>query len=170
MITRLIASILVFTAAGGCESVSQSSEAERRIASEQAVIKAYSDEVPKVDALLASFLAAWKTANEKKDLKSYKDDLQANVMPALDRFVRAAEAMPVGSTQLRAIHAPLVSAYQDARTAHQNFLKNVTEATMDAEYAKVLDAMEKVTKAEEIYLTSLQAYYKENRVDLQAGP
>lgn len=171
MITRLVASMLIVTAVGGgCEGVSQSSEAERRIAAEQAVIKAYSDEVTKVDALLVQFLAAWKTANEKKELKSYKDDLQANVVPALDRFVRAAEAMPVGSTQLRAIHAPLMSAYQDARTALQDFLKNVTEATIDAEYAKVLDAMEKVTKAEEIYLTSLQAYYKENRVDLQAGP
>ena len=34
-----------------CEGISQNSEAERRIAAEQAAIKAYSDEVPKVDAL-----------------------------------------------------------------------------------------------------------------------
>lgn len=155
---------------GGCEGISQTSEADRRIAAEQAVIKAYSDEVPKVDALLSSFLEAWKKANEKTELKAYKEDLEANVLPALDAFVAAAEAMPLGSTQLKAIHAPLLSAYQDAREAHRNFLKNVTAQTMEAEYAKVLDAMDKVSKAEEIYLESLSAYYKENRVDLQKGP
>jgi hypothetical protein len=168
----IIGSFLAATLAlsGGCEGISQRSETDRRIAAEQVVINAYSDEVPKVDALLETFLGAWKTANEKTDIKAYKEDIEANVLPALDAFVAAAEAMPLGSTQLRAIHAPLLSAYQDARTAHQAFLKNVTAQNMDAEYAKVLDAMDKVSKAEEIYLDSLHAYYKENRVDLQKGP
>jgi hypothetical protein len=168
-ITALLVAIAI-AAFGGCEGISQTSEADRRIAAEQVVIKAYSDEVPKVDALLASFLEAWKKANEKTDLKAYKDDLEANVLPALDAFVAAAEAMPLGSTQLKAIHAPLLSAYQDARAAHRSFLANVSAQTMEAEYAKVLDAMDKVSKAEQIYLDSLQAYYKENRVDLQQAP
>jgi len=174
MSTRIRLSLLALLALGlatsACEGIAQTSDAERRIASEQLVIKAYSNEVLKVDALLAQFLAAWKTANEKKELKAYKEDIEANVLPALDKFVAASEAMPLGSTQLRAIHAPLVSAYQDAREAHRNFLKNVTVATMDAEYTKVLEAMEKVSKAEEIYLTSMAAYYKEYRVDLQQDP
>ena len=103
MPTRFLLSLLALVlATSGCENIAQTSDAERRIASEQVVIKAYSNEVPKVDALLATFLAAWKTANEKKELKAYKEDLEANVLPALDKFVAASEAMPLGSTQLRA--------------------------------------------------------------------
>lgn len=168
----LIAIVLAWSALGvpGCEAITGPSEAERKIAAEQAVIKAYSDEVPRVDGLLTTFLETWKKANEKKDLKSYKDDLQANVLPALDRFVAAAEAMPVGSDRLAAIHAPLVAAYKNAQAAHRAFLEKVTEATMDAEYAKVLEAMDAVTKAEDAYLTSLTAYYTEHRVDLQKAP
>ena len=162
--------LFLFVALSACEGITGPSEAERKIAAEQAVIKAYSDEVPKVDALLATFLAAWKTANEKKELKAYKEDIEANVLPALDRFVKAAEAMPAGSEQLKAIHGPLVGAYKAAQTAHLAFVKDVTEATMDAEYAKVLAAMDVVSKAEDAYLKALQAYYKENRVDLQQGP
>lgn len=168
----VIASVFALVALGaaGCEGITGPTEAERRIAAEQVVIKAYSDEVPKVDALLTTYLEAWKKANEKKDLKSYKDDLQANVLPALDRFVAAAEAMPIGSERLRAIHSPLVAAYRSAQAAHRTFLDKVTEATMDAEYAAVLEAMDAVTKAEDAYLTSLTSYYTEHRVDLQKGP
>lgn len=168
----VIAAALALSALGaaGCEAITGPSDEERRIAAEQVVIKAYSDEVPKVDALLSTFLEAWKKANEKKDLKAYKDDIQANVLPALDKFVAAAEAMPVGSERLKAIHAPLVAAYKGAQTAHKAFLEGVSEATMDAEYARVLTAMDAVTKAEDAYLTSLTAYYKEHRVDLQKGP
>jgi hypothetical protein len=153
----------------GCEGITGPSEAERKIAAEQAVIKRYSDEVPKVDALLATFLGAWKSANEKKELKAYKEDIEANVLPALDRFVAAAAAMPADSPELAAIHAPLVTAYKAAQAAHLAFVKNVTETTMDVEYAKVLAAMDDVSKAEEVYLAALSAYYKANRVDLQQG-
>ena len=82
----------------------------------------------------------------------------------------SAEAMPLGSAQLRAIHAPLLSAYQDLREVHRTFLATVTVATMDEEYAKVLGAMEKLSKAEAIYLSSIEAYYKEYRVVLTNEP
>lgn len=163
-------SIVVLGVTPACEGISGPSEREKKIAAEQALIKGYSTEVPKVDALLKQFLDAWKVANEKKDLKTYKDDLETNVLPALDRFVTAASAMPATSEELKAIHIPLVAAYKAAQTTLVNFTKVVTEATMDAEYAKVLGAMDEVKKAEETYLQKLQAYYKTYRVDLQQGP
>jgi len=154
----------------GCEGISGPSEREKKIAAEQAIIKSYSEEVPKADALLKQFLDAWKIANEKKDLKTYKDDLETNVLPALDRFLTAASAMPAASEELKAIHVPLIAAYKAAQATLANFTKVVTEATMDGEYAKVLGAMDEVKKAEETYLQKLQAYYKTYRVDLQQGP
>ena len=162
--------LIFIMALGACDNIAETSEAERRIEAEQKIISAYSVEVPKADALLAKFLEAWKIANEKKELKAFKEDVQANVLPALDALVSAAEAMPLGSAQLRAIHAPLLSAYQDLREVHRTFLSNVTVATMDAEYTKVLEAMEKLSKAEAIYLSSIEAYYKEYRVVLSNEP
>jgi len=169
----LVASLLGLIACcgvSGCEGITGPSEAERKIAAEQAIIKAYSDEVPRVDVLMTAFLSAWKTANEKKELKAYKEDIQANVLPALARFVSAAESMPAGSAELKAIHTPLVEAYKAAQAAHESFVKVVTEATMDLEYGKVLSAMDKVSVAEERYLQRLSTYYKDHRVDLQKEP
>ncbi len=170
MVSIRTTALTLILALGACDNIAESSEAERRIEAEQKIISAYSVEVPKADALLAKFLGAWKIANEKKELKAFKEDVQANVLPALDALVAAAEAMPLGSAQLRAIHAPLLSAYQDLREVHRTFLATVTVATMDEEYAKVLGAMEKLSKAEAIYLSSIEAYYKEYRVVLTNEP
>jgi hypothetical protein len=150
MVSMRTTALIFILALGACDNIAETSEAERRIEAEQKIIAAYSVEVPKADALLAKFLEAWKIANEKKELKAFKEDVQANVLPALDALVSAAEAMPLGSAQLRAIHAPLLSAYQDLR--------------------EVLEAMEKLSKAEAIYLASIEAYYKEHRVVLTNEP
>ena len=166
-----IAYILLMIAAptGACDAINGPSELERQIASEQEVIKAYSADVDKVDALQRTFVEAWKKANEKKDLKVYKDDLAANVLPALDAYVKAAAAMPVKSPELEAIHKPLVAAYQAAQAELVRFSGAVTEANVDAEYAKVLAAMDEVKKAEAVYLDKLKTYYAKNRVELRQG-
>lgn len=167
-----IATWLILSIAGlaGCDAINGPSELERQIAAEQEVIRAYSAEVDKVDALQKGFVEAWKKANEKKDLKVYKDDLTANVLPALDAYVKAAAAMPTKSAELEAIHKPIVAAYQAAQAELVRFTGAVTEGNLDAEYAKVLDAMDKVKKAEAGYLDKLKTYYAKNRVELKPAP
>jgi len=165
-----IAMMLLAIGAPGCDAINGPSELERAIAKEQEVIRAYSSEVDRVDTLQKQFVDAWKKANEKKDLKLYKDDLTANVLPALDAYVSAAAAMPTASPELQKIHAPLVAAYQAAQAELVRFTGVVTEQNLDGEYAKVLDAMDKVKKAEVAYLKDLQLYYARNRVELRQGP
>lgn len=155
---------------GGCDAINGPSELERQIAAEQDVIKAYSAEVDKVDGLQKAFVESWKKANEKKDLKAYKDDLTSNVLPALDAYVTAAGAMPTKSTELQTIHKPLVDAYLAAQAELVRFTGAITEQNLDAEYAKVLDAMDKVKKAEVVYLDKLKTYYAKNRVELRQAP
>ncbi|MCC6624488.1 MAG: hypothetical protein IT385_24790 [Deltaproteobacteria bacterium] len=157
-------------AGGACDVINGPSELERQIAAEQEVIKAYSADVDKVDALQRAFVESWKKANEKKDLKVYKDDLAANVLPALDAYVKAAGAMPTRSPELDSIHKPLVAAYQAAQAELVRFSGAVTEDNVDAEYAKVLAAMDEVKKAEGVYLDKLKTYYAKNRVELRQAP
>lgn len=154
----------------GCEAISGPSELERQIALEQSAIKAYSGEVAAVDGLNRVFVDAWKKANEKKELKAYKDDLTTNVLPAAAAFLKALEGMPVASEGLKQIHAPLIAAYRGAIDALTKFTTVVTEATLDAEYAKVVEAMETVKKADAAYVDALKTYYAKNRVDWVRGP
>lgn len=170
--TRTAVAIVMLLAglSAGCDVINGPSELERQIAKEQEVIRAYSAEVDRVDTLQKQFVEAWKKANEKKDLKLYKDDLTTNVLPALDAYVKGAAAMPTTSAELQKIHTPLVTAYQSAQTELVRFTGAVTEQNLDAEYAKVLAAMEAVKKAEVAYLKDLQLYYARNRVELRQGP
>ena len=161
---------LVMFAISGCEGVSKTAEDERRIAAEQVIIFAYSDRVPDVDAKLKTFLAAWERANEKKDIKSLKDDMVANVEPAFAAHITALEAMPAGSEALAAIHRPLVATYKSAQQAFDAFLRDVTEDNLDAEYTKLLGAMDAVKVAEDTYFRALEAYYAEHRMSLKKAP
>lgn len=153
-----------------CEGVSQRAEEERRIAAEQLVIQAYAARVPEVDAKLAAFLATWERANEQRDVKSLKDDMRANVQPAFDAHIAALEAMPTGSEALRLIHEPLVAAYRSARSAFDVFLRDVTEDKLDAEYARLLAAMDGVRVAEEVYLEALGRHFTAHRMTLKSRP
>ncbi len=155
---------------GACEGVSKTAEDERRIAAEQVIIEAYSDRVPDVDAKLKTFLAAWERANEKKDIKSLKDDMVANVQPAFAAHIAALEAMPAGSEALAAIHRPLVATYKSAQQAFDVFLRDVTEDNLDVEYTKLLGAMDAVKVAEDAYFRSLEAHYVAHRLTLKKVP
>ena len=68
------------------------------------------------------FVEAWKAANELKELKAYRDALEGQVLPALDAYVKAAEAMPTGSPELAEIHKGLVDAYLQAHPEAAPFL------------------------------------------------
>jgi hypothetical protein len=155
---------------GGCEGVSKTAEEERRIAAEQAIIEAYSDQVPDVDAKLKTFLAAWERANEKKDIKSLKDDMVANVQPAFAAHIAALEAMPARSEALAAIHRPLVATWKSAQQAFDVFLRDVTEDNLDAEYMKLLGSMDAVKVAEDTYLKALEAHSAAHRLTLKKVP
>lgn len=161
---------LVALAAPACEEVSRDAEAERRIAAEQVVIRAYADKVPAVDQKLKAFLSAWERANEHKDVKGLKDDLTANVKPAIAAHLEALAAMPTGSPELAAIHAPLVAAYRDAAAAFDRFIAEVREEDLDAQYARLIGAMDNLKAAEDRYLTALESYYAKHRMTLKKGP
>ncbi len=155
---------------GGCEAITGPSELERKIAAEQEVIAAYSAKVLEVDALQKAFVADWTKANEHKDLKVYKEDLEANVLPALQRYVEAAEAMPTGSEELAGIHAGLVAAYKSAQAEFVAFVAGLTEANCEQGHQAVLAKMDEVKQAEAAYLDRLRTYYAKNRVDLVKEP
>lgn len=159
--------LLVFA---GCDDVKKTAEGEQKIAAEQAVIRAYADSVPEVDRKLTAFLEAWGRANERRATKDLKDDISANVKPAVVAHVEALAAMPTGSAELTAIHAPLVAAYREAAAAFDRFVAGVNEDNLDAEYAKLLEAMDKVKVAENAYFTALEAYYTAHRMTLKTAP
>ncbi len=168
LILALLAAPLA--SAVGCEAITGPSDLERKIAAEQKFIAAYSAKVPEVDALQKKFVADWTRANEHKELKVYKDDLEANVLPALARYIGAAEAMPATSAELSKIHAILVDAYKAAEVGFKTFAAGLTEDNLEAGYKEVLAEMDKVKKAEALYLDQLKTYYAKNRVDLVKAP
>jgi len=172
-LTRIVVGLLVaavLAPMAACEDVTKTAEEERRIAAEQAVIQRYSERVPDVDAKLKTFLAAWERANDKKDIKSLKDDLSANVLPAFQAHVGALEAMPTGSAALAAIHAPLVASYRAAQEAFDVFLREVTEDNLEAAYARLLSAMDSVKAAEDTYFDALAAHYAASRMTFKQAP
>lgn len=166
----LFGALLALSPLGGCEEVKKGAEEEQKIASEQAVIRAYAARVPDVDQKLAAFLAAWERANEQRDLKALKDDLSANVKPAVAAHLEALAAMPTGSPELARIHAPLVLAYREAAAAFDSFIATVTDDTLDAEYAKLIAAMDKVSVAEDTYFAALKDHFAKHRITLAPGP
>jgi hypothetical protein len=154
----------------GCEGVQKSAQDEQKIAAEQEVIRAYAAKVPDVDAKLATFIAAWERANEQRDIKGLKDDIAANVKPAVLAHVEALAAMPTTSPELEAIHKPLVAAYREAAAAFDTFLASVAEDNLDAEYARLIGVMDKVKVSEDTYLAALGAYYAKHRMTLKTTP
>lgn len=165
----LFGALLAVSPLLGCEEVKKGAEEEQKIAAEQAVIRAYAAKVPDVDQKLAAFLAAWERANEQRDLKALKDDLGANVKPAVAAHLEALAAMPTGSPELAKIHAPLVLAYREAAAAFDTFIATVTDDTLDAEYAKLIAAMDKVSVAEDAYHAALKDHFNKHRITLAPG-
>lgn len=169
MLLLLFGAMLAVSPLLGCEEVKKGAEEEEKIAAEQAVIRAYAAKVPDVDQKLAAFLAAWERANEQRDLKALKDDLGANVKPAVTAHLEALAAMPTGSPELAKIHAPLVVAYREAAAAFDTFIATVTDDTLDAEYAKLIAAMDKVSVAEDAYFAALKDHFAKHRMTLAPG-
>jgi hypothetical protein len=169
-VLRVVGALLALAALGACEEVKKGAEEEQKIAAEQAVIRAYAAKVPDVDQKLAAFLAAWERANEQRDLKALKDDLGANVKPAIIAHLQALAGMPTGSDELKRIHDPLVGAYREASAAFDTFIATVTDDTLDAEYAKLIAAMDKVSAAEDTYFAALKEHFAKHRMTLAPGP
>lgn len=153
-------------ASAACDRVNAPSELERAIAAEQEAIAAYSAAVPRVDELQRAFVDAWKAAHELTELKAFKESLEATVLPALDRYLEAAAAMPTRSPELARIHAITLDAYRAARDVFADFAANVSEDTLDAGHARVIERLDAVKAAEATYLEQLKTHYAKNRVDL----
>lgn len=152
--------------APACDLINGPSELERKIAAEQQVIAAYSAEVPKVDQRQQAFLEAWTRAHTLKDFKAYKEALEVNVLPALDAYVAAAEAMPAGSEELARIHRVMLDALVAAKTSFHAYGAALTEENVEQGYAEVLTRMDAVRAARATYLEQLKTHYAKNRVDL----
>ncbi len=154
----------------GCDLVNKPSELEREIATEQAAIKAYSAKVADVDVLQKKFVAAWKDANEHKNISHYRGDLKTRVMPALDSYLASLDAMPTESAALKEIHAILRNAYSKVRDDFVAYADAVNEDNVEARYKQILAAVDQVGKSRADYLERLTAYYAKNRVDLVRRP
>ncbi|TNF31516.1 MAG: hypothetical protein EP329_12205 [Deltaproteobacteria bacterium] len=168
-ISTLVAALVALASAPACDLINGPSELERQIAAEQEVIKAYSAAIPDVDALKQGFLDAWKSANELKDLKAYKDALQTKVVPGLTRYAEAMRDMPAGKGELADIHKGLVDAVEKARAAFASYADGVSEENFEAGYKDVLAAMEEVAAARATYIGKLEKHYARFRVDLVQG-
>jgi hypothetical protein len=155
--------------APACNRVTGDPEREQRIATEQQAIQAYSDKVPEVDKLQERFLSEWRKANEIRDLKAFKDALEAQVLPALDAYLATLKLLPTDTESLAAIHGVVVTAYSDAVAAFRTFVEGLTNDNVEARYRALLDTMDAVGKAEQGYRDKLETYYADNRVKLVIG-
>ncbi|MCB9727321.1 MAG: hypothetical protein H6744_00745 [Deltaproteobacteria bacterium] len=162
----LAAAVLCVT---GCTRVSGDAERERRIAAEQRAIQEYSEKIPEVDKLQERFLVEWRKANEIRDLKAFKDALEAQVLPALDAYLATLKLLPARTEQLAAIHGVMVTAYTDAVAAFRTFVAGLTNDNVEARYRVLLDTMDAVGAAEQAYREKLETYYADNRVKLVTG-
>jgi hypothetical protein len=155
--------------ASGCTRVAGDAEREQRIAKEQQAIQEYSEKVPDVDKLQERFLSEWRKANEIRDLKAFKDALEAQVVPALDAYLATLKLLPTDTEQLAAIHGLVVASYTEAVAAFHTFVEGLTNDNVEARYRVLLDTMDAVGKAEQSYREKLETYYAENRVKLVIG-
>ncbi len=162
----LTAALLV---APGCTRVAGDAEREQRIAKEQQAIQEYSEKVPDVDKLQQRFLSEWRKANEIRDLKAFKDALEAQVVPALDAYLATLRLLPTDTERLAAIHGVVVASYTEAVAAFRTFVEGLTNDNVEARYRVLLDTMDAVGKAEQDYREKLETYYADNRVKLVIG-
>lgn len=149
-----------------CNRVTEQTEAQRQKLAEQERILAYSKGVATVDLLQASFTDAWKTANEQTNIKDLKEAFDSRVLPALDGYLKALNAMPTESDKLRRIHAILAGAYAEMATVFKDFSKDLTEDNIITRHKALLDSTDKVHAAQRKYYGELKAYYKAHNVTL----
>ncbi len=159
----LVLALVAF--APGCERITGPSELEREIAAAQKVIAKYSAEVEAVDALQQQFVEAWQKANELKEVKAFRDAVEAQVIPRLESYVDALGAMPADA-ELSKVHGILVDAYGGTEQAFRAFIDGLDEESIEARYKVLLETMDEVAKAEERYRKELETFYSRNRVRL----
>ena len=164
--------VLLVLCAGGalasvaCDRVAGDSDREKAIASEQQAIAAYSAKVPEAEQFQSKFVDAWKKVNEIKDLKAFKEGVEAQVIPALDQYLAALTMMPTSSKPLEAVHAEVVKSYKTAVGAFRVFVSGLTDENVESRYRELLGQMDTVVRAEKQYRKALAVYYAENRVKL----
>ncbi len=158
--------VALAVAAMGCDRVAGDSEREKAIAVEQQAIEAYSAKVPEAEQFQSKFVDAWKKVNEIKDLKAFKEGVEAQVIPALDQYLAALTMMPTSSQQLKVVHDEVVKSYQTAVAAFRSFVGGLTDDNVEGRYRELLAQMDAVVRAEKQYRKALATYYAENRVKL----
>jgi len=154
----------------GCDALTGPSELERTIALEQRAIAAHAAEIPSVDVLARAFAEAWRRANNHRDLAVYRSDLNAHAIVAGRALLTGLDAMPLGSSDLKALHEPLITAYRRVIEALEAFVGGPPAAAFEGAYAPVLVAYEGLRAAESIYRRGIETWYAKNRMTLVAGP
>ena len=152
----------------GCE-VNRESARELAIAETQAVIQTYSERIERADELQTSFIEAWESANEIKDLKIFREAMTANVIPKLTQYQIWLEGMlPTedDNKELNGIHGAVVEGYRTAVKAFNKFVDGLSEDNIEERYRELMSAMSELARLEESYVVKLKNFYSNNRVRL----
>ncbi len=165
LVSCLWVALAVFALAG-CDEAEKANAQERAVEQEQKAIADYSSQVPTVDALQERFTEAWRQANERRDVKELKDAIEGAVLPALQAYVKAMNAMPTGSDALERIHRTLVDAHEARLTSFKDFVANLTEKNLIEQYEALLEGYDELRAAELSYRKELRSYYDRHRVTL----
>jgi hypothetical protein len=162
----LLITFLALLMAQACDRSQVDSERERKIATEQTSISAYSNKVTDADGYQARFVEEWERANEIKDFRAFKAGIDARVIPALNAYLAALKMMPTDSAALKSTHGAIVGSYEGSAQAFREFTQGLSDDNIEERYGMLLKAMEKVSAAEKIYRQELAQYYADNRVML----
>jgi len=152
----------------GCE-VNRQSAQELAIAETQAVIQTYSEKIERADELQASFVEAWESANEIKDLQIFREAMTSSVIPKLTQYQTWLEGMlpkEDDSKELNGIHGKVVEGYRTAVAAFNAFVTELSEENIEERYRVLMSAMNELARLEEAYVVELKNFYSNNRVRL----
>ena len=136
---------------------------------ERVAVATYGKAAGEVEALQRAFVRAWTENRSHDSVDALKAHGQSAILPALDRFLAALEALPCGTERLTAAHGPVVEAWRRFRPALVRYYERVTEANVDKRNIRLEQAWSRLGARIVAYREALSGYCAELGVTL-AGP
>ncbi len=150
----VLALALSFAACGKpAEDRARAAELQRT----QAAIGAYSAASQAANSLHSDVIGAFQRANRSTSLPNYREAMQKDVLPAMDRFIERLSQMPTGTPELERIHGGLVQAYRDARSKLATYTESLQTARDLARFAPIREELQQRVAA---YRSDLDNYYR----------
>lgn len=161
--------MLAVSGATGCERLRAERKNAEATRAAVAAIQRYSTASDAANQAHRGVMAAFDKANRSPNLPEYKNALRTQVLPAMDAFIARLRTMPADTAELKAIHAQLVDAYEQARREIDDYEKSLDSAEGLGRFADIRDHLQQRVKA---YREALARFYSRYRRELRldAGP